>query len=83
MVVNVNDDSCFLGYVCRTDISLDLEIWVSRKVTRCENLETGKKNIPSGTLFSFGCASKLKRRGKPQILGHVSTYQGSILVAVF
>ena len=26
-----------------------------------------------------GCGSKLERRGKPQVLVHVSTYQGSIL----
>ena len=31
----------------------------------------------------FGCGSKLSRRGKPQILVHVSTYQGSISVPVF
>ena len=30
-------------------------------------------------LQSFGCGSKLKGRGKPQVVVHVSTYQGSIL----
>ena len=29
------------------------------------------------------CGSKLHRRGKPQVLVHVSTDQGSILVPVF
>ena len=32
-------------------------------------------------LFEGG--SKLNRRGRPQVLVHVSTYQGSILVPVF
>ena len=27
----------------------------------------------------FGCGSELNRRGKPQVLDHVSTYQGFIL----
>ena len=29
-----------------------------------------------------GCVSKLNRRGKPQVLVHVSTYQGFILIPV-
>ena len=31
----------------------------------------------------YGCGAKLNRRGKPQVLVHVSTYQGSILVPFF
>ena len=38
------------------------------KVVRKDTLET-----------VYGCGSKLKRRGKPQVLVHVSTCQGSIL----
>ena len=34
-------------------------------------------------MLSYGCGSKLNRRGKPQVLVHVSTYQGSILAPVF
>ena len=33
--------------------------------------------------WTFGCGSKLNRRGKPQVLVHISTYQGSVLVPVF
>ena len=31
----------------------------------------------------FGCGSKFNRRGRPQVLVHVSAYQGSILAPVF
>ena len=34
-------------------------------------------------LWPFGCGSKLTRRGKPQVLVHVSTYQASILGSGF
>ena len=30
-----------------------------------------------GTLPEYGCGSKLNRRGKPQVLVHVSTYRGN------
>ena len=33
--------------------------------------------------MTFACGSTLNRRGKPQVLIHVSTHQGSILVPVF
>ena len=33
--------------------------------------------------WSCGCGSNLNRRGKAQVLVHVSTYQDSILVPVF
>ena len=32
-----------------------------------------------GILYVNGCGSKLNRRGKPQVLLHVSTYRPSIL----
>ena len=34
----------------------------------------------SGSFFGLGCGSKFNRRGKPRVLVHVSTYQGSTLV---
>ena len=43
---------------------------------------TRKKNTFFGQV-GYGCGSKLNRRGKPQVVVHVSTYQGSILVPVF
>ena len=41
-----------------------------------------KQGVPQRDL-TFGRGSKLNRRGKPQVLVHVSTYQGSMLVPVF
>ena len=41
--------------------------------------KTATRLTGSGTfcLSSFGCDSKFNRRGKPQVLVHVSTYQGN------
>ena len=44
----------------------------------------GRRPEAPSPLLSLGCGSKLNdRRGKPQVLVHVSTYQGLILVPVF
>ena len=44
---------------------------------------TGCLWLPNLLEQTFGCGSSLNRRGKPQVLVHVSTYQASILVLVF
>ena len=48
------------------------------------NYRTGgflSPGIPRGSLFlPFGCGSKLNRRGKPQVLVHVSTLPGQSIV---
>ena len=49
-----------------------------------EEFEVHKTEREGGAMRreSFGCGSKLTRRGKPRVLVHVYTYQGSILVPV-
>ena len=44
---------------------------------------TGRRGVSRRALNEMAVGSKLNRRGKPQVLVHVSTYQGSILVPVF
>ena len=39
--------------------------------------EAQRQNVCFGVKFSFGCGLKLNRRVKPQLLVHVSTYQGN------
>ena len=36
-----------------------------------------REHVEFDALRKYGCGSKLTRRGKPQVLVHVSTYQGN------